>query len=234
MRGHAGYSESTFGDPQSQPLPALTAMQRADIEAQRLEDKDRRDRVYDQLRLDSQATARAMENCPLFAGRTEWNDIVWRSLDDYRSGRSLMTHLGAARLVDPATTGMLLAVRRGLIEETGATTMSELVLIDIAVTAFANAMRIQATVGNTALLLEAEMFGQPGLQAKWTTACAGRSEKIRGLAVDEHVALLRDRLMPLVERFHRLGRESVEAFGRIRQAPSPQVEQAGTIEIVLI
>jgi hypothetical protein len=41
---------------------------------------------------------------------SELRDIVGRSLDDYRSGQSLMEHLDADRLIDPAFTGMLLAI----------------------------------------------------------------------------------------------------------------------------
>jgi hypothetical protein len=39
------------------------------------------------------------------------------------------------RLLDPAMTGMLLTIRHGLIEETRATSMSEIMLIDMAVIA---------------------------------------------------------------------------------------------------
>ena len=45
-------------------------------------------------------------------------------LDDYLSGRSLMDHMGADRLIDPALTGMLLAMRRGLVEEIHSPTMA--------------------------------------------------------------------------------------------------------------
>lgn len=158
-----------------------------------------------------------------------------RSLDDYRAGRSLMEHFGAARLLDPATTGMLLAIRRALIAENNATAMIEYVLIDMAVVAFANAMRLQSIVGNTSLIIESEMFGQPTLRAKWGQAVArgSRGSEIQGLAVDEHVAKLRDGIMSLVERFHRMGRESVEALGRVRQAPSAKVEKAQAVTIGL-
>ena len=74
-----------------------------------------------------------------------------------------MDHLGADRLIDPALTGMLLGIRRGLIEEMGAVSMSDFVLIDMAVIGFASAMRVQSMIGNTALVLESEMFGQPTL-----------------------------------------------------------------------
>jgi hypothetical protein len=60
---------------------------------------------------------------------------------------------------------MLLAICRGVIEESGAMTTSEVVLIDMAATASANVMRVQLIVGNTSLLIEAELFGQPSLRA---------------------------------------------------------------------
>ena len=97
----------------------------------------------------------------------EWEATVTKALEDYQSGRALMDQLGADRLLDAPTAGMLLAIRRGLIEETNAASASELVLIDMAVIDFANAMRLQAVVGNTALIIESEMFGQPTLRARW-------------------------------------------------------------------
>jgi hypothetical protein len=48
------------------------------------------------------------------------------------------------------------------------------------------------------------MFGQPSLRAKWKQAL-GSVADIRGLSVDEHVARLREQLMPLIERFHNGG-----------------------------
>ena len=58
-----------------------------------------------------------------------------------------MDHLGADRLIDPPLTGMLLAIRRGLIEEMNAASMADYVLIDMAVIAFTNAMRVQSMLG---------------------------------------------------------------------------------------
>jgi hypothetical protein len=55
-----------------------------------------------------------------------------------------------------------------------------------------NAMRCQSMIANTALVLEAEMFGQPSLRAKWKKKYGARPEDISGLAVEEHVARLRD------------------------------------------
>ena len=73
--------------------------------------------------------ARSMQNSPLFGEPSAWADIVDRSLEDYRSGRSLMDHLGADRLIDPPLTGMLLAIRRGPIEEMNAASMADYALM---------------------------------------------------------------------------------------------------------
>jgi hypothetical protein len=106
-------------------------------------------------------------------------------------------------------------------------------LIDAAVIASANATRIEAMIGNAALLIESEMFGQQAMRAKWKKTHGSGREQINGLAVDEHIAMLRDRLMPLAERFHRMARECIEALGRMRRAPSLNVERAEAVQIVL-
>ena len=141
---------------------------------------------------------------PQLNSTEDWEATVTKALADYRSGRSLMDQLGADRLLDTPTAGMLLAIRRSLIEETSATSAAEMVLIDMAVIAYANAMRFQSMIGNTALIIEAEMFGQPSLRAKWKKKYGARPEDISGLAAEEHVARLRDKLLPLVEKSHRI------------------------------
>jgi hypothetical protein len=145
--------------------------------------KDLLDQEYRRLRLDAQACQRSMSRSPRLQSPDAWEETVTKAADDYRSGLALIDQLGAFGLLDPAQTGMLLAIRRGLIEETNATSTDELVLIDMAVVAYANAMRLQAMIGNTALILESEMFGQPTLRAKWKSAYGGRAEEIQGLAV---------------------------------------------------
>jgi hypothetical protein len=57
---------------------------------------------------------------------------------------------------------------------------------------------------------------------------------VQGLAVEEHVARLRDQPLPLVERAHRTARESTEAIGRMRRMPAMPVERAEAVEIRLV
>ena len=137
----------------SEPCAALTDAERAEVQAVYDRHREHWDQVYDALRLDAQACTRAMQLSPLLNDPVEpkrFEDVAIKSFAEFRSGKALMDQLGAGRLLDPATTGMLLAIRRGLIEESAATTMVELVLIDMAMVALANAMRMQAMIGNTA------------------------------------------------------------------------------------
>jgi hypothetical protein len=226
-----------FGRDADVPARPLTEAERKELaafEARQHEREERRDRTYRLLMLDAQACARSMFHSPQLDSLEEWEATVSKSLADYHSGRALMDQLGADRLLDAPTAGMLLAIRRGLIDETNATSASELVLIDMAVIAFANAMRVQSMIGNTALLIETEMFGQPTLRAKWKKEHGGRPNDIQGLAVEEHVLQLRDKLLPLVEKFHRIARESIETISRMRQVPAMAVERAEPVNIVLV
>jgi hypothetical protein len=223
-----------FADEPSRPLTEAEQAKVAEFDARERERQQARDSTYRELLLDAQASARSMLYSPQLNSPEDWEAMVAKALVEYRSGRSLMDQLGADRLLDAPTAGMLLAIRRSLIEETSATSAGEMVLIDMAVIAYANAMRCQSMIGNTALVLEAEMFGQPSLRAKWKKKHGARPEDISGLAVEEHVARLRDKLLPLVEKSHRIARESIEAISRLRQAPSLSVERSESIGIVLV
>jgi hypothetical protein len=159
----------------------LTEAERKELaafEARQREREELRDQTYRQLMLDAQACARSMFHSPQLNSPDEWEATVKKALEDHRSGRALMDQLGADRLIDAPTAGMLLAIRRGLIEETTATTASELVLIDMAVIADAKA-RLQSMIGNTALLIETEMFGQPTMRANGRSSTAAGQTTFR-------------------------------------------------------
>jgi hypothetical protein len=170
-----------FGDdaPPRRPRTEAEQAAAAEFEARLRARGDRLEQEYRRLRRDAQACQRSMSRSPRLQSPDAWEATVTKAADDYRSGLALIDQLGAFGLLDPAQAGMLLAIRRGLIEETNAASTDELVLIDMAVVAYANAMRLQAMIGNTALIIESEMFGQPTLRAKWKSAYGGRPEDIR-------------------------------------------------------
>jgi hypothetical protein len=219
-------------EPEYPPAP-LTTQEVAAIEEYVRQNKDHWERVYEGLRLDAQSCARSMRLSPLLETHQAWTDIVDRSLEAYRSGRALMDHLGADRLLDPALTAMLLAIRRGLVEEIHSPSMADYMLIDSAVIAFANQMRLQSIVGNTAILIESELFGQPSLRRKWKKE-VGAEVRIGALSVDEHVVRLREALMPLIEKFNHMGSDAIDALRRQREAPSTRVERSRPLVIRVV
>jgi hypothetical protein len=213
--------------------PALSATEHAEAVARYREHQAHLDRTYKRLLQDAQTCYRAMSLSPQLDAPEAWEKTVAKALDDYRSGRALMDQLGADKLLDAPTAGLLLAIRRGLIEETGAETASEMLLIDLAVIAHANAMRFQTMIANAALIIESEMFGQQSMRAKWRSTHGSRYETIAGLAVEDHIRALKDKLMPLVEKFHRLAREHIETIDRFRRKPAVSVERERAINLVL-
>jgi hypothetical protein len=227
------YVDERLGESPREPMPEMSAAERAEIEAQLCEGRDRSNHLYQELLLNAQACA-WHNPLPTTESMDTWESTISEALEDFRSGRSLMAQLGADRLLHPRTAATFLAMRRGLIEEFSAASVSELTLVDAAVLASANAARIEAIIGNTTLLIESEMFGQQAMRAKWKKTHGSSNERINGLAVDEHIAMLRDRLMPLAERFHRMARESLEALSRMREAASLSVERAEAVQILLI
>jgi hypothetical protein len=227
-----------IADDDEEPLagiseqPMKSQIERAEVQARFREHRAAQDRTYQRLLDDAQACARAMRAAPLLDNDAAWEAAVVKAADDLRSGRALMDQLGADRLIDPTMAGRLLALRRGLIDDTNASSAGDFILIDMAVIAYANGMRLEAMVGNQSLLIEAELFGQPSLNAKWKDRYGGPEGDAQRLAVEDQVRLLRDRLLPLVERFHRMARESVAAIAGIRRAPNLRIERDETITIV--
>jgi hypothetical protein len=89
------------------------------------------DQEYQRLRFDAQASAGNMSRSPRLQSPDEWEGVVLKAAEDYRSGMGLIDQLGASGLLDPAMVGMLIAIRRSLFEETNASSARELVLIDM-------------------------------------------------------------------------------------------------------
>src|SRR5919109_4668206 len=98
---------------------------------------------------------------------------------------------------------VLLSLRRRLIEEHGATTAAELMIIDSAVLAFYHQLRVTGWLGDLSIWLEHEFFGLQGLTAKLKDRHGYGAESIRGLKAEDIVEQLVERLLPLLDRCNR-------------------------------
>ena len=98
--------------------------------------------------------------------------------------------MGAESTVDPDLAVVLLDLRRRLREEYGAGP-AVIMLIDRAVSAYQEFIRVTGWIGNLSIHVEREFFGCDAPRAEFQ----GRT--IRGLTVEQHLAHVREGLLPL-------------------------------------
>lgn len=134
--------------------------------------------------------------------------------------------MGAENTVDQDLAVVLLDLRRRLREEYG-TGPAAIMLIDRAVSAYQEFVRVTGWIGNLAIHIEREFFGLDAPRAEFH----GRA--IRGLTVEQHLAHLREGLLPLAERCGRVMREALSALESVRAGPSEAVERARPLRIAL-
>ena len=224
--------EQQFAPPDDLPddhLPepiALTPEQYA--EAKEREEQYRREwaAINKALRDNAMAVMRAMSRW--YSGPGERERQTGQVMTQFEEGSFLLNRLGAEAVIDQDLAVVLLHFRRGLIDEYGEGPAA-LMLIDRAVAAYQDFMRAEGWVGNLSILIEHEFFGLDGPSAHFQDRYGREGRRIRGLTVEEHLAHLREGLIPLAERCGRVMREalaSVEGATR-RTEPSGRAVEAG-------
>jgi hypothetical protein len=111
-------------------------------------------------------------------------------------------------------------LRQGLIEEDGTQSSTMTMVIDLAVMAYYNALRIQGWIGDLALSIEQELFGEDALKLKLRQRYGTQFD---GFAVEEHLGRLREQLLPLFERVNRQLLQNLQALQRPPRGASPTV-----------
>ncbi len=190
---------------------------------------------HQRLMTDARAAYRAVEGWGSVTTREEWEQTVEQARDEYDRGAFLIDRLGGERFLDPTLIAVLLRLRRGLIDEHGATTSAELMVIDLAVLSFYHTLRINGWIGNFAALIESEFFGKDSLTAKFTDKYGRYNDKVRGLSVEAHVERLAEQLLPLLDRCNRMMLRNLKALKALREGPLPSVSigSAGQVNVAM-
>ena len=171
----------------------------------------------------SMAVTRAMSRWYSRQGERERH--TERVMTRFEEGSFLLNRIGAEAVIDQDLAVVLLYFRRGLIDEYGAGP-AVMMLIDRAVAAYQDFMRVEGWVGNLSILIEHEFFGLDGPSAHFQDRYGREGRRIRGLTVEEHLAHLRERLIPLAERCARVMREALASLEGLRAVPSQAVERS--------
>src|SRR5713226_7660383 len=172
MPGEAERANSTDEDRRCAMTNMTDEAERGDLEPtlrdaedearlQAAREKDRQRAL--QLRRNARATFRAMEGWQHVHSEEDWLQVCEESREEYESGRFLLERLGAQRYLDPKLMATLWSLRQRLITESGITTAAETMLVDLAVLNYYHALRVQGWIGDLALHLEEQFFGQDAL-----------------------------------------------------------------------
>jgi len=158
---------------------------------------------------------------------------VERVLANFRDGSFLIDRFGAAGVVDQDLAIVLLELRRRLIEGYGGGPAA-MMLIDRAVAAYQDFIRVTGWTGNTAMMVEHEFFGVDRPSANIRDRHGREAREILGLSVEEHINRLGQDLIPLAERCGRVMREALAGLETLRNAPSQAVERSRPTRISIV
>ena len=192
---------------------------------------------HERLARDASASWRSMEGWGNVTTEQEWQAAVVHADEDYDSGQFLLDRLGAERYLDPPMMAVLLTLRRRLVEEHGAQTAAELMMVDMTVLSYYHALRTTGWIGDLSQWLEAEFFRKGSLGVRTHEMGDGKSGvKVRGLRVEEIVERLADRLMPLLDRSNKMMLRNLTALREYRRPPTPSVSigQAGQVNVAAV
>jgi hypothetical protein len=157
-----------------------------------------------------------------------WVETAEQAGRDYRNGRFFIERLGGSRHLDPELMAVLWSIRQQLIAE-GRKSAAEHMLADVAVTAYYNSVRIQRWIGDLAIAIENEFFGQSGPSARFEE----RYGRVEGLVLEAQLERMAEELLPLQERANRMLLRNLKALAELRRGPTPSVaiNQAGQVNV---
>jgi hypothetical protein len=215
-----GFSKSAVDRHRGSHVSAALAQDGGDLQAEFQAARQADHRQYQELRKNARATMRAFEGWGQIRSVEEWQAACDDARKRYQSGRFLLERLGAERFLDPQLMATLWQLRQGLMEEYGTESPAMTMVIDLAVMAYYNALRIQGWIGDLALAIEQELFAEEPLKVKLRQQYGASFD---GFAVEEALQRLREQLLPLFERVNRQLLQNLQALQRSRPGSSPMV-----------
>ena len=109
--------------------------------------------------------------------------------------------------------------RQSIIAEWGITTAAEMMLVDLAVVHYALALRVHGWIGDSAVRIEHEFFGDDA----FTEVVKGQRRIADRFAVAERVQRLSEQLMPTLDRANRMMIRNLKAIKELRQGQVPAI-----------
>ena len=144
---------------------------------------------------------RAMRGWDAVKTEEDWDQVVIEAREDLDNGKFLLDRLGGEVNLEPEVVATLLILRDGFIQVHGVKTPAEYMLVDLALIAYYNALRAQRMLGDLAILIESEFFGQDALRVKLKERYGPGAD---GYPVEDMLERASNQLHALVERANRM------------------------------
>jgi hypothetical protein len=229
ISGHYVLSKSALDRHKTRHLPSQLAREEDALE-DRLAAARRADQWHVQrLHWNARAVMRAMQGWDQVGSPEAWDEVCEEARRRYHSGQFLLERLGAEHHLDPRLMATLWHLRQSLVVQHGSAAAS-LMRIDLAIMGYYNALRLEGWIGDLALWIEHEAFGQGPLRVKLRDEYGAR---IDSLAVEERLRHLREQLLPVWERVNRQLLQHLQALQRGRPGSLPRVAigRAGQVNV---
>ncbi len=203
-KARGAIAEGSVGDhPPPAPSPD-EAQRRADEHERRV--RDEMESQFARLKDEGKALFGMVEGRPGVKSPPEWAKRLDQAGDDIGNGRFVVRYLGTERYLDAETVTVLVTLRQNLIAELPRPSTADLMMIDAAIVAYYNFLRVQGWIGNSALVFEGELFGQKPLSEIHGDMVGSR--------LREQLERLSEVILPLQDRCHRMMVRSLGQLAR--------------------
>jgi hypothetical protein len=174
------------------------------------------------LRYDAHALWKAMDGWKHVQSDQDWQRVCERAADEYRSGHFFLEQLGAQRYLEPPLFATLWILRDSIIEDMGAQTSIEYMLIDLMLIGYYNTLRMQTWLGNLALETEREFFSETGptVRFKKYHGRVASDHEAEGLYIERRLSYANHTLLPLLDRCNRMMIRNMRALQELRRGPA--------------
>src|SRR5262249_54566175 len=149
---------------------------------------------FQRLKDEAHALFGMVDGRPGITSPRKWAELLDRAGDEIGNGRFIVRDLGAERYLDALTVAGLITLRQNRIAEIESPTTADIMMIDTAVVAYYNMIRVQGWIGNAALVFESELFGGKPLNEL--------HGEITGDRLREQLERLAEVMLPIQDRCH--------------------------------
>ncbi len=190
--------------------PERTLSETADIlndgDKHELKVQELQNEQFKRLQYEAQAIFRTVQGLPGINTPQQWDELLEKTGNNIKNGNFLLERLGAKRYLDPELMAALALLRGQLLSEIQNPTASDMMLVDTAIIAYRQMLRLQGWMDSICLVVERSLFGQAPLN------------EIHGFTVgdnlEKQIGNLENQILPLM---HRSQKMLMSALGQLNK-----------------